>query len=155
MSAIRRVVVGNGADARSAVLHDGPCPHRQVHDTYPGVTVTELWSLRPGDQIDSDEDPVGDRIGSRPSSRAESRYYSVRIEAGEQIPMHVTPTVDYHVVLSGQITCVLEREEVTVGAGDVLVIKGAAHGWRTPPEVPFVSCAVMVGAQDARSSSVA
>jgi quercetin dioxygenase-like cupin family protein len=141
-------VVGNDADARSAVIHDSVSPHRHSHPTYPGVTVTELWSTRPGDRLDSGEDPVADRIGIRPSQLGESRYYSVRIEPGLEIPLHVTPTVDYHVVASGEITCVLERAEVTVQAGDVLVIKRAAHGWRTPQTEAFVSFAVMVGAPD-------
>jgi quercetin dioxygenase-like cupin family protein len=146
VTAIRRVVVGNDADAHSAVILDDVSPHLQAHPTYPGVTVTELWSTRPGDRLDSDEDPVADRIGVRPSELGESRYYSVRIEPGLDIPLHITPTVDYHAVASGEITCVLERSEVTVRAGDVLVIKRAAHGWRTPQAEAFVSFAVMVGA---------
>ncbi len=148
MSAIRRVVVGNDAEARSAVIHDGVSPHQHSHPTYPGVTVTELWSVQPGDPLDSDEDPAAKRVGVRPGGPAESRYYSVRIERDLEIPLHVTPTVDYHVVVSGEIVCVLERGEVTVRAGDVLVIKQAAHGWRTPPNEAFVSFAVMVGAPD-------
>jgi quercetin dioxygenase-like cupin family protein len=149
--AIRRVVVGTGADGRSTVLHDGVSRHRHAHREYPGVTVTELWSLHPEDSLRSDEDPAGPRAGLRPARAGESRYYSVRIDAGQEIPLHVTPTVDYHVVVAGQVTCVLESGEATLRAGDVLVIKGAAHGWRTPPGSPFVSFAVMVGAAEAES----
>jgi mannose-6-phosphate isomerase-like protein (cupin superfamily) len=143
---IRRVVVGVGPDAQSTVIYDGASPHRHAHALYPGVTVTELWSLHPGDRLVPGEDPAGQRAGVRPGAAGESRYYSVRIEPGEDIPLHVTPTVDYHVVVAGEVTCVLQTGEVTLRAGDVLVIQGAAHGWRTPPNVPFVSFAVMVGA---------
>jgi quercetin dioxygenase-like cupin family protein len=146
--AIRRVVVGIGADGRSALVRDEIAPHQYSHADYPGVTVTELWSLHPGDRLESEEDVTGRRVGIRPNAPGESRYYSVRIEPGENIPLHVTPTVDYHVCVAGEVTCVLETGEITVRAGDVLVVKGGAHGWRTPANAPYVSFAVMVGAPD-------
>jgi quercetin dioxygenase-like cupin family protein len=146
--AIRRVVVGIGADGRSTVVRDEIAAHQYSHADYPGVTVTELWSLHPGDRLESEEDVTGRRVGIRPNAPGESRYYSVRIEPGQDIPLHVTPTVDYHVCVAGEVTCVLETGEITVRAGDVLVVKGGPHGWRTPANAPYVSFAVMVGGPD-------
>ncbi len=143
--AIRRVVVGIGADGRSTLVRDELAPHRYSHADYPGVSVTELWSLHPGDRLESQEDVTGRRVSIRPNGPGESRYYSVRIEPGQDIPLHVTPTVDYHVCVAGEVTCVLEAAEITVRAGDVLVVKGGPHGWRTPESAPYVSFAVMVG----------
>lgn len=43
--------------------------------------------------------------------------------------MHRTSTVDYGIVLDGEITLILDREETTVRAGDVIIQRGTSHGW--------------------------
>ncbi|RDC56506.1 cupin domain-containing protein [Pedobacter chinensis] len=43
--------------------------------------------------------------------------------------MHRTKTVDYGIVLEGEITMILDRGEVTVHAGDVIVQNGTNHAW--------------------------
>ncbi|HLF22280.1 MAG TPA: cupin domain-containing protein [Burkholderiales bacterium] len=43
--------------------------------------------------------------------------------------MHRTESVDYGIVLGGEITLVLDDSEVTVRAGDVLVQRGTNHAW--------------------------
>ena len=48
--------------------------------------------------------------------------------------MHRTDTLDYDVVLSGQVTLLLEDGEAVLNAGDSVVIPGVRHGWRAGPE---------------------
>jgi mannose-6-phosphate isomerase-like protein (cupin superfamily) len=43
--------------------------------------------------------------------------------------MHRTETVDYGIVLEGEITLLVDVGEVTVRAGDVVVQRGTNHGW--------------------------
>jgi len=43
--------------------------------------------------------------------------------------MHRTESVDYALVLEGEITLVLDREEVLMKAGDFLVERGTNHAW--------------------------
>ncbi len=43
--------------------------------------------------------------------------------------MHRTQSVDYCLVLEGEITLVLDEEEVTVRAGDFVVERGTNHAW--------------------------
>ena len=56
--------------------------------------------------------------------------------------MHRTETIDYAIVLSGEITMLLDESEVTLGAGEVLIQRGTNHAWtnRTnePARVLFV-----------------
>ncbi len=56
--------------------------------------------------------------------------------------MHRTETVDYGIVLEGEITLILDREERTVRAGDIVVQCGTNHGWANrsgaPCRVAFV-----------------
>ena len=43
--------------------------------------------------------------------------------------MHKTKTVDYGIVLEGEITMVLDHAETTIKAGDVVVQNGTNHAW--------------------------
>ncbi|GAO44676.1 cupin domain-containing protein [Flavihumibacter petaseus] len=51
---------------------------------------------------------------------------------GEAAPhplMHRTKTVDYGIVLEGEITLVLDRGETTIYAGDIVIQSGTNHAW--------------------------
>jgi uncharacterized cupin superfamily protein len=43
--------------------------------------------------------------------------------------MHRTETIDYAVVLEGEITLVLDDEDVVLKAGDVVIQRGNNHSW--------------------------
>jgi hypothetical protein len=43
--------------------------------------------------------------------------------------MHITPTIDYAIVLQGEITAIMERGETALRAGDVLIQRGTNHAW--------------------------
>jgi mannose-6-phosphate isomerase-like protein (cupin superfamily) len=43
--------------------------------------------------------------------------------------MHRTQTIDYGIVLDGEITLILEQGETTVRAGDIVIQRGTNHGW--------------------------
>lgn len=127
------------------MLFDGEAEHTMRHDEYPDVTVTELWHQHDGAAVALDT--AGERLGRRPGP-GESRFYSVEIAPGAYVPPHATPTVDYHCVVGGEITCLLEHGTVTVAAGDVLVLQGDEHGWINRGAEPFRSVAVMVNTEE-------
>ncbi|MFT3796020.1 cupin domain-containing protein [Flavobacterium sp.] len=43
--------------------------------------------------------------------------------------MHRTQTVDYGIVLEGELTMVLDRGETTLRAGDIVIQRGTNHAW--------------------------
>jgi mannose-6-phosphate isomerase-like protein (cupin superfamily) len=43
--------------------------------------------------------------------------------------MHRTETVDYGIVLEGEITLLVDIGEVTAHAGDIIIQRGTNHGW--------------------------
>jgi uncharacterized cupin superfamily protein len=43
--------------------------------------------------------------------------------------MHRTQTVDYGIVLQGELTLVVDRGETTVRAGDIIIQQGTNHAW--------------------------
>jgi mannose-6-phosphate isomerase-like protein (cupin superfamily) len=61
--------------------------------------------------------------------------------------MHTTPTVDYGVVLKGEIVLDLDGGEVaTLGPGDIVVQNRTRHAWRNPGTEPATVFFVLIGA---------
>ena len=61
--------------------------------------------------------------------------------------MHATDTVDFEVVISGQIVCELDDgAEVTLDPGDTFVQNGTRHRWRNPGTEPAVLFVALIGA---------
>ncbi|MCI2807892.1 cupin domain-containing protein [Eoetvoesiella caeni] len=65
----------------------------------------------------------------------------------EDPTMHTTDTVDYGVVLEGEIWLDLGGEEVHLKQHDVVVQNGARHGWRNKSNNPVMMLFVLIGAQ--------
>lgn len=60
--------------------------------------------------------------------------------------MHRTPTIDYVVILEGEL--ILELDDgatVAVGAGDIVVQNGTRHAWRNPGTTAAKIAAVLIG----------
>jgi quercetin dioxygenase-like cupin family protein len=60
--------------------------------------------------------------------------------------MHTTPTLDFIVVLSGQLEVGLENGTQRLGPGDVLVQRGTAHSWRNPGFEPCTFVVILIDA---------
>lgn len=132
----RRVVTGHNAQGVSVVLSDGTVP---VHRVMPqdGVGFYEIW------QTDAMPAPVAPVEPSEPTERTlrvppEPNGTKIRIneffpgfinELGNQSPVHRTESIDYGIVLEGEIVLVLDDSEVILRAGDVVVQRGTDHAW--------------------------
>jgi quercetin dioxygenase-like cupin family protein len=65
--------------------------------------------------------------------------------------MHTTPTIDFEVVLSGEVVLELDDSAtVTLAQGDTVVQNGTRHRWRNVGDVPAVVAAFICGAQHDR-----
>jgi len=70
---------------------------------------------------------------------AEARAHFAEIGAGaaasydgassRHARMHRTETIDYGIVLEGEIVLIMDEGETTVRAGDVVIQRGTNHGW--------------------------
>ncbi|MEY4424648.1 MAG: hypothetical protein RJB56_275 [Actinomycetota bacterium] len=132
----RRVVTGHDANGVSVVVSDGLVP---VHRVMPqdGVGFYEVWNT------DSMPAPVSSVEPSEPTQRSlrvppEPNGTKIRIneffpgfinELGNQSPMHRTESIDYGIVLEGEIWLVLDDSEVLLKAGDVCIQRGTDHAW--------------------------
>jgi mannose-6-phosphate isomerase-like protein (cupin superfamily) len=150
----RRVVVGLNAEGKSTVIADGPSPH--VKTVSPTKEYTELW-VTPSTPPDGDGGLV-DAAESAPNALVpeDPRGTLCRVSRTDPDPpdvdhtkgMHASETVDYCFVLSGEIVCMFDDGEVTLGPGDCLIQRGTRHVWSNRTDEAAVIACVMVGAPD-------
>jgi uncharacterized cupin superfamily protein len=60
--------------------------------------------------------------------------------------MHQTKTVDYVILLSGEVTLLLDRGEVKLKPFDVVVQRGTNHAWINKGREPALIAAVLIDA---------
>jgi quercetin dioxygenase-like cupin family protein len=65
-------------------------------------------------------------------------------KGGRHPLMHRTETVDYAIVLAGEITMVLDDVDVELKAGDIVVQCGTNHAWSNRSDAPCVVAFVLI-----------
>jgi len=147
----RRVVTGHDASGKAVILVDGAAQNAKLRKAT-GLTSTLLW-VTDGSPADNSgtADSAEREIGVAPPSRGSIfRVVDFPPEAGavdnaamlkemgiisgghaapRHATMHRTRSVDYAVVISGEIDMLLDDSEVHLKAGDVLVQRGTNHAW--------------------------
>ena len=80
--------------------------------------------------------PEGEEIRGLSEAEARAKFDTMggaeasRSKAGAPHPlMHRTETVDYGIVLEGELTLVLDHGETTIRAGDIVIQRGTNHAW--------------------------
>jgi uncharacterized cupin superfamily protein len=58
--------------------------------------------------------------------------------------MHLTDTVDYAILIEGEIYAIMEDDEVLMKAGDVLVQRGTVHAWANRSNAICRICFVLI-----------
>ena len=66
---------------------------------------------------------------------------------GGEAFLHATDTIDYLVMIAGEVVLALETGEVTLRPGDLIVDRGVIHGWRNDGAVPAVFASVTIPAK--------
>jgi mannose-6-phosphate isomerase-like protein (cupin superfamily) len=142
MAAPRRVVTGHDSSGKSVVLTDGPPPqHHPMQGPEVGADFFEIWnSTRPVPLLTPAEatEPNGRAFTIMPVSGHLLRIIEIYppSQGGKRTVMHRTRTLDYVVVISGEIVLVLDDSEVTLRAGDVVVQRGTDHAWENRAAQP-------------------
>ena len=124
----RRVVTGHDARGRSVFTSDGPVPAAGAAPS--GSLFYELWATDAAPApIDTDpSDPTAGPLSVSPAPNG-TKIRINELPPGAGSPMHRTQTVDYGIVLDGEVVLVLEDSETVLRAGDVVVQRGTSHRW--------------------------
>lgn len=141
---VRRVVTGHDDQGRAKVLIDETV--KNVASQRPGALYSVIWSSEgfPANN-DGDADPSGKKIGTTIPDGTVFRIVS--FGPGVAPRNHRTDSIDYAVVMSGEIDMELDVGKVHLKAGDVLVQRGTIHNWVNTGSEPCVIAFTLVSAK--------
>ncbi len=170
---VRRVLTGHDAEGRSTFIADGLAPNVKEMASMPGLALTDLWETGAAPASNAGDKDAADRPVRLEPPRNGTLLRIVEFppdsawrqgaDAGEAFKsigaghakdrkssdpmMHKTSTVDYIIVLKGEIHAVMETGEKLLKAGDVLVQRGTNHSWSVRGTEPCIVAAVLVSAK--------
>ena len=142
---VRRVVTGHDGGGRAVVKIDELS--KNVVSSRPGASACVIWTTDTSPVDNSGElDGAARKTGTTLAGGTVFRV--VEFSPGAAPRVHRTDSIDYAVVLSGEIDMELERgDEVRLKAGDVLVQRGTVHCWINRGVAPCVIAFVLVDAK--------
>ena len=170
---VRRVLTGHDADGRSTIIADGVAPNMKEMPSFPGLALTDLWETAsaPADNdghadaaarpihLEPPENGTIFRIVEFPPDATRPRDADgaagfkaigaahAQDRRSSDPMMHKTATIDYIVVLKGEIYAVLEKGETLLRPGDVFIQRGTNHSWSVRGSEPCVIAVVLVNAK--------
>ena len=174
---VKRIVTGRNDAGESVFVSVGDAPNTHDFQHNPGMAVTQVWSTPPAPVLDGAvKDPTAvvaslvprpggtqllivafppDRGMMSPSFNAAAfgeehlRHSPGLAETFEPDSpgMHTTDTIDYGIVLRGEVWLELDGARVEhLRTGDVAVQNGTRHAWRNRSDEVAVVAFVLIGA---------
>ena len=174
MNKFRRIVTGHNDQGKSIIKIDGP-PARSIGEEVGGLF--EIWNTdgKKINTLDEVDRADSDIILSPPSGGTKFRYFQIMPtpegvsrdvldkmaeEAFEKVgakhhlvdttkhpAMHKTATIDYIILLKGDVSLLLDEDEVRLKPFDVVVQRGTNHAWVNHGTEPAVLIAVLVDSE--------
>lgn len=171
---VRRLVTQRDQSGKSVVAHDGQTPWSKQFEHTPGFASSFVWSTTASVTPDS-RDPTNTATSIVPGPGGTTflivtfppdsvmadpgfNFEAAGREHGEESPglvdhfepdspgMHTTPTVDYGVVLTGEIWLELDDgKTIHLKPHDVVVQNGTRHAWRNKSSQPTTMAFVLIG----------
>ncbi len=168
---MRRIVTGHNKYGKSIISIDGP-PARSIGEDVGGLF--ELWNtdghdINSSDNIDRADEDI---ILSPPDGGTKFRYFQInplpkgvseqmmqeiaadafekigashhRIDTSKHPAMHKTETIDYIILLKGDVTLILDEEEIELKPFDVVIQRGTNHAWVNNGSDPALLIAVLI-----------
>jgi hypothetical protein len=154
---VRRIVTGIDAHGRSHIAEDGVSPAMMTIPGREGYRNNNIWRtvgspaaveapdtvlehrgvlppkggtvLRVIDIPPEDADPEAHKRATEAVFKAmfaDARHDSSH---ARHPGMHVTDTVDYAIVLHGELVAIMDEGETVMRAGDILIQRGTNHAW--------------------------
>ncbi len=175
---IRRIVTGHDARGNSVFVSDAEAPRAAAFNSIPGHAFAQVWATGAGASLPHQGgDPTATGASLVPEAGGSSLlvvtfppdtvmmspdidHAAAGAELGGALPglierfepdspgMHTTDSVDYGIVLSGEIWLELDHGmEKLVRTGDIVVQNGTRHAWRNRTDKPVTVAFVFIGAK--------
>lgn len=155
---VRRIVTGHNTEGKAIILSDASTERTYLIGGPNGAKFHEVWNTGQSpaliDSISEESElvlappktgtrirvidfpPEGDEIRNLTKDEAGKHFKSMGGEdaskAGHGAPhplMHRTATIDYGIVLEGEMTLIVDQGEVNIKAGDIIIQRGTNHAW--------------------------
>ncbi|HVA11917.1 MAG TPA: cupin domain-containing protein [Stellaceae bacterium] len=147
---IRRVITGHDAKGVAKILIDDAATNAKASRSRGGGRSTLVWcsdrmpvDIGIGEKIED----MGARIlGTAPPPNG-TRFCVIDFPAGAPGTMHRTETIDYVLVLAGEIDMEMDDSSVSLKAGDILIQRGTNHSWINRSDQPARLAFVLIDAQ--------
>lgn len=174
---VRRVVTGYANGNKSVVVADGPATNHYEMKSLPGFARTILWSTNSPARYPAGEDPAPSVTNLHPEpgetrcllltlppdSSMGSKDFDPQAFFAEGLEhcagifermepdhpgMHQTDSVDYVMVVDGEVWLELDNGETTrLQQHDFVIQNGTRHGWRNKSSAPATILAILIGAR--------
>lgn len=138
---IRRVVTGHDANGHACVSIDESVPN--IAPLREGASAAVIWTTE-GFPVDNNAPGDGAQRTVSTAHPNGTVFRVIEYAPGVTPRNHRTDSIDYAVVLSGEIDMDLDGNEVHLKAGDVLVQRGAIHNWINRGTEPCVIAFVLI-----------
>jgi len=171
---MRRIITGHNESGKSIITIDGP-PACSIGEDVGGLF--ELWNtdgqpINSRDQIDRADSEI---LLSPPPQGTKFRYFQInptpegvpwdilqdaaaeafrrigaahhRVDTSKHPAMHKTKTIDYIILLKGDVSLLLDEDEVRLEPHDVVVQRGTNHAWINHGKEPALLIAVLIDSE--------
>lgn len=154
---VRRIVTGIDANGRSYIAEDGVSPAMMTMQGREGYRNNNLWRTVGSPAPVAAPDTVLEHRGVLPPQggtvlrvidippeekdpelhrgQTEAVFAAMFADAKHDAAharhpgMHVTDTIDYAILLQGELVAIMDEGETVMRAGDILIQRGTAHAW--------------------------
>ncbi|WP_312302625.1 cupin domain-containing protein [Chryseobacterium sp.] len=151
----RRIVTGIRA-GKSAIVEDQQVENAVEH--FPGLIISDIWNTQtmPAN-LEFETRIPNTGFPQTPKNGTYFRYVvippdkdlGIELKKGEPHPMmHQTPTLDYIIILSGELYLIMEEGETLLKPGDIVIQRGTNHAWSNRSDKPCIQLAVLIDAND-------
>lgn len=182
---IKCVVTGHNATGQSRVISSGPLPNNDPFIHSPGFGAALFWKTPANVQVGPVEhNPLADISRALPDNGGTcamlvtfppevdiqpttEQMQAAAEEMEQRLPgflqhfepdnpgFHTTDTVDYGILLEGNLELRLDNDTVQFKAGDIVIQNGTRHAWRNTGNTPARMLFVMVDAQRKQTEQTA
>jgi hypothetical protein len=153
----RRVVTGH-KDGKSTIVQDGLVENISEH--IPELIISDVWTtdtmpvdLQKEVHIENTLFPNTPKNGTYfryvhiPPDKDLAPYFAQQKTEEPHALMHKTQTLDYIIILSGEIYLLLEEGETLLKAGDIVIQRATNHAWSNRSDKPCIQLAILLDAK--------
>ncbi|WP_106917195.1 cupin domain-containing protein [Chryseobacterium aurantiacum] len=154
MNKIPRRIVTGIKNGKSIIVEDQQVKNAIEH--LPGLIISDIWNTQKTPaSLDFETTIPNTGFPQTPKNGTYFRYVvippdkdlGVELKKGEPHPMmHQTPTLDYIIILSGELHLIMEEGETILRPGDIVIQRGTNHAWSNRSDKPCIQLAVLIDA---------